>query len=383
VAIASLILVVRGGGSPVAAGLALLAGGGLGAGIAARVFARTRERLEQELADSRRIGNWKLEEMLGRGGMGEVWRASHVLLPRPAAIKFIRPEALGAGDPESARKAIQRFRREARAVASLTSPHTIEIYDFGVAEDGSLSYVMEFLDGLDLETLVKRYGPLAPARAVYLLRQVCISLAEAHSEGLVHRDLKPANIYACRKGIQHDFVKVLDFGMVADLTGKVDGAPTTDIGGTPAYIAPEIVTGHGCDGRSDLYSLGCVANFLLTGQTVFAGKTTPEQLRHHIHSRPEAPSRRAPHAIPRELDLVILACLAKSPDDRPRSAAELSKRLSACDVGPAWTPGQAMEWWTSRAKDAASSTQARVGAVESAKSVERPSARPASAIAAR
>jgi serine/threonine-protein kinase len=324
------------------------AGALLGASLAAAAFRRQRARLERELADARRIGNWRLEERLGRGGMGEVWRASHVFLPRPAAVKFIRPEALGGGDAATMRDVVRRFRCEARAVASLTSPHTIQIFDFGVAEDGTLCHVMEFLEGMDLETLVRSHGPLPPARAVHLLRQVCISLAEAHQEGLVHRDLKPANIYSCRKGIQHDFVKVLDFGMVADLDGRIDAERSVETGGTPSYIAPEVATGRGCDARSDLYSLGCVAYFLLTGATVFGGSTPQERIAHHVHSRPEPPSRRAPHPVPRDLDLAVLACLAKNPDERPSSAAALSRRLAACDVGPAWTSGQAAQWWRTR-----------------------------------
>jgi len=331
----------------------LVAGGALlGVSSAAMRFGRVRARLQREVEDARHLGNWRLAECLGRGGMGEVWRADHVFLPQPAAVKFIRPEALGAGDPAAAQEVVRRFRREARAVASLTSPHTIQIFDFGITEDGRLCHVMEFLDGMDLETLVRRHGPLPPARAIHLLRQVCISLAEAHQAGLVHRDLKPANVYCCRKGIQHDFVKVLDFGMVADLDGRVDGERTADAGGTPSYVAPEIVTGKGCDARSDIYSLGCVAYFLLTGETVFGGATVREKIAHHVHTRPTPPSKAAPHPVPRDLDLAVLACLAKSPDDRPRSAAEVSRRLAACDVGPAWTPGTAMQWWKGRARAA-------------------------------
>jgi serine/threonine-protein kinase len=192
---------------------------------------------------------------------------------------------------------------------------------------------------------VEALGPLPPARTVHLLRQVCISLAEAHQEGLVHRDLKPANIYACRKGLHHDFVKVLDFGMVADLAGRVDGGNGAEIGGTPSYMAPEIARGLGCDARSDLYSMGCVAFFLLTGETPFGGKTPAEKIAQHVHVRPVAPSQRAKQAISRDLDLVVLSCLAKNPDERPRSAADLSQRLAACDVGDPWSPGRASEWW--------------------------------------
>ena len=325
-------------------------GAGFGFALAAARFAKERASLARALDDARHLGNWRLEECLGKGGMGEVWRASHVYLPRPAAVKFIRPEALGGADPEAVREVIRRFRTEARAVASLTSPHTIGILDFGLTEDGTLCHVMEFLDGMDLETLVATHGPLPAARVVHLLRQVCISLAEAHAAGLVHRDLKPATLYCCRKGLQYDFMKVLDFGMVADLEGRMDAKSAADSGGTPSYVAPEIVTGRGLDARADLYSLGGVAFFLLTGRTVFGGNTVEEKLKHHLHTRPEPPSRVAPGPVGMDLDLVVLACLAKDPDDRPRSAAELSRRLAACDTGPAWTPGAAMTWWTSQTR---------------------------------
>ncbi len=332
---------------PVHALALLVAGAGLGFALAAGRFAKERAALAKVAEDARHLGNWELEERLGEGGMGEVWRARHVYLPRPAAVKFIRPEALAGGDPDAVQRVIRRFRTEARAVATLTSPHTIRIFDFGITEDGSLCHVMEFLDGMDLETLVRKHGPLPPARVVHLLRQVCISLAEAHAADLVHRDLKPANLYCCRKGIQHDFMTVLDFGMVADLEGRMDPESATESCGTPAYVAPEIIAGRGLDARADLYSLGCVAYFLLTGRAPFGGDTLKEKLMHHLRTRPEPPSAHAPHPVPRDLDLVVLSCLAKSPDDRPKSAAELSRRLAACDVGPAWTSGAAMTWWTS------------------------------------
>ena len=336
--------------APALAAALVLCGAALGFAVAATRFAKERASFVRALDDARHLGNWRLTECLGKGGMGEVWRASHVYLPRPAAVKFIRPEALGGADPDAVREVIRRFRTEARAVASLTSPHTIGILDFGLTEDGTLCHVMEFLDGMDLETLVRTHGPLPPARVVHLLRQVCVSLAEAHAAGLVHRDLKPANLYCCRQGIQYDFMKVLDFGMVADLEGRMDAKTVAESGGTPSYVAPEIITGRGLDARADLYSLGGVAFYLLTGRTVFEGTTVAEKLKHHLHTRPEPPSRFAPQPPGRDLDLVVLACLAKNPDDRPRSAAELSRRLAACDTGPAWTSGAAMTWWTSRTR---------------------------------
>ncbi len=322
------------------------AASGFAAGLAGGLWWGTHRRRASahrhavELDDARRLRNWIPQERLGAGSMGEVWRAEHRLLPRPAAVKFIRPEALGAEDTHSTRDAVRRFEVEARTTALLTSPHTIELYDFGVSPDGSLCYVMEFLEGMDLETLVERHGPLPPARVVHLLRQVCISLAEAHLQEFVHRDLKPANIYACRQGIEYDFAKVLDFGMVADV--KVDD--TQEIVGTPAYLAPEMVTGR-FDARADIYSLGCVAYKLLTGCNVFDGECVRDVVAAHVHDRPTAPSLRTDLEIPRDLELVVMECLKKSPIDRIPSAVQLSKRLAACNVGARWTPGRAMQWW--------------------------------------
>jgi serine/threonine-protein kinase len=323
--------------------------------IGARAAAQVVRGLERDVEEARELGNYHLEDCLGRGGMGEVWRARHRLLPRPAAVKFVLPEALGGGAGGASSDAIARFRKEARATTQLSSPHTIEIYDFGVTADGSLCYVMEFLEGLDLETLVRSHGPMDPARVVYLLRQVCISLAEAHQRDFIHRDIKPANIYVCRKGIQHDFVKVLDFGMVAEIGRaeiSTEGAyqdssdPNEDsVGGTPAYMAPEIARGRNVDPRTDIYSLGCVAYWMLTGQKVFEADSLMEMLSHHLHDRPDPLSRRSGRSIPRDLELLVLTCLQKNPDDRIPSAHELSRRLARCRVGPPWTAGQAAEWW--------------------------------------
>jgi serine/threonine-protein kinase len=310
------------------------------------LFARVVRDLERQAADARRLRNYRLVERLGQGGMGEVWRAEHHLLPRPAAIKFIRPEAFGTLQEQEA--TVQRFLEEARATVGLSSPHTIEIYDFGVTADGTLCYVMEYLEGVDLDTLVQRHGPLPPARVVYLLRQACISLAEAHAQDFVHRDIKPANLYVCRKGLHHDFVKVLDFGIATRTrAGKTDAGDSFEIVGTPSYLAPETLRGR-CDARSDLYALGCVAYFLLTGHTVFSGETVTELVTHHVRTRPIAPSQRLGRQLPRDLELVVLRCLAKNPDDRFSSVSEFSQALARCDVGPIWTPGQAMTWWRER-----------------------------------
>src|SRR5688572_22014907 len=213
------------------------------------------------------------------------------MLARPAATKLIRPEMLGANDPDVAARAIARFRREAEAAANLRSSHTVELYDFGVTEDGTLYLVMEFLDGMDLETLVRQTGPLPAGRVIHILRQVCDSLEEAHARGLIHRDIKPANIYLGLVGLRHDFVKVLDFGLVKEVTSvSVEHSLATIPGqmamGTPAYMAPEMALGEAVDGRADIYALGCVAYYLLTGQLVFEGEKVFQMIANHLQTPP-------------------------------------------------------------------------------------------------
>jgi eukaryotic-like serine/threonine-protein kinase len=304
--------------------------------------------LGRQVAKAREMGSYQLGELLGRGGMGEVYKAAHRMLARPAAIKLIRPETIAAGDPEGAQLALARFRREAEAAATLQSPHTVELYDFGVTDDGTLYFVMELLDGMDLESFVKRHGPAPAARVAHILRQTCESLAEAHARGMVHRDVKPANIHLGRLGLVYDFVKVLDFGLVkpiADLSAEQ--ALTTQIGliiGTPGYMAPEMVRGGRVDGRADLYALGCVAYYLLTGRQVFDGATVMEIMSKHLQTAPIPPSERVAIPIPPGLEQVVLACLAKKPEERPQSAAALVERLDAIDV-ESWTQRQAEEWW--------------------------------------
>ncbi|NOT07723.1 MAG: serine/threonine protein kinase, partial [Gemmatimonadales bacterium] len=278
------------------------------------------------------------------GGMGEVWRARHRLLARPAAIKIIRPFLTANQD------AVARFGREAQAIASLRSPHTVDLFDFGVADDGSFYYVMELLDGVDADALVRRFGPVPPARAVHLLRQICHSLSEAESRGLVHRDIKPANIFLCRYGEDYDFVKVLDFGIVKGAREIAGGAAalTGDnaVQGTPAFIAPEQAMGEeSLDGRADIYATGCVAYWLLTGELVFDAPSPVALLMHHIQTAPPAPSSRTSQPIPPELDRLVLSCLAKDPADRPQSARELSRRLAEIEGADAWTSERGRKWW--------------------------------------
>jgi serine/threonine-protein kinase len=276
--------------------------------------------------------------------MGEVWRAEHRMLARPAAIKLIRGSHDGIS-PDRQR----RFEQEAQAIARLRSPHTVELYDFGVAENGAFYYVMELLDGLDVEALVRRYGPVSPGRAIHLLRQVCHSLSEAQSCGLVHRDIKPANIFLCRYGEEADFVKVLDFGLVKTLDGTGDAQPGLSaenmVQGTPAFIAPEQALGDPVDGRADIYATGCVAYWLLTGKYVFTADTSMGIVLQHVQAVPTAPSARAGQAIPPALDSLILCCLAKDPSARPQSAGELSRRLAQVGGADGWNADSARRWW--------------------------------------
>jgi serine/threonine-protein kinase len=269
------------------------------------------------------------------------------MLVRPAAIKLIRPEMLKQAMGTAEASVVDRFQLEAQATANLRSPHTVELYDFGVAEDGTFHYVMELLEGLDLERLVKRFGPLQPSRVAFLLEQACDSLADAHANGLIHRDIKPANIYACRVGIRTDFVKVLDFGLVKWTdTGDESLALTTEqaVLGTPAFMAPELVAGEPADHRVDLYSLGCVGYWLLTGQLVFKAEGSLAMAVAHVNKAPVPPSERSELGIPEELEGIIMDCLAKDPSDRPQTAAELAARLASCDSGD-WTNEAAREWW--------------------------------------
>jgi tRNA A-37 threonylcarbamoyl transferase component Bud32 len=297
---------------------------------------------------AREMGSYRLVQRLGKGGMGEVWRAQHRMLARPAAIKLIRPERLGA-TPEEGQQVRRRFEREAQATSLMRSPHTLELYDFGIADDGTFYYVMELLDGFDLEELVERFGPVPPERAIHLLRQVCESLGEAHAAGLIHRDVKPANIYACRYGRAVDFVKVLDFGLVKHRTPPEEGADQLTaehaVGGTPAYMSPEQAVAEELDPRSDLYSVGCVAYWLLTASPVFKGRTPIETMMMHVHREPEPPSRRVGRRLPPELEAVVLSCLAKEPDHRPRSADELAARLEGLALASEWTAQRAQAWW--------------------------------------
>jgi serine/threonine-protein kinase len=284
------------------------------------------------------------------------------MLARPAAIKLIRAEMLGAVDDEAAKLAVTRFRREAEAAANLRSQHTVELYDFGVTADGTLYLVMEYLEGLDLETLVRQKGPLPAGRIIHILRQVCDSLEEAHATGLVHRDIKPANIHVGRVGLHHDFVKVLDFGLVKEVSSVSIGDSMSTIPGqmalgTPGYMAPEMALGERVDGRADIYALGCVAYYLVTGELVFEAETAFQMIAKHLQSLPIPPSQRTSRPVSPDLERLILKCLSKNPIDRPQSAAQLAQALEFIPAD-SWNDDLARRWWESNTRPEVSALSA-------------------------
>ena len=270
------------------------------------------------------FGPYTLAEKIGEGGMGVVYKAHHARLERPAAIKLL-PFDRAEG------RNVQRFEREFQVTSQLTHPNTVSVYDFGRTPEGRFYYAMEYLEGMDLQALVDRTGPLPPARAAHLLAQVCGALVEAHGAGLLHRDIKPANVFLCEKRGNRDVVKVLDFGVSKEFGDQASDGPRTEVDaivGTPTYLPPEAVTApETMDGRSDLYAVGALGYFLLTGVPPFSGRTVLEVCAQHLHCEPVPPSLRARASIPAELERLILSCLAKSPEARPRDAASLRAAL--------------------------------------------------------
>jgi serine/threonine-protein kinase len=291
--------------------------------------------------DARQFNQYRLGAEIGAGGTGEVYLAEHRLLKRPCALKVIRPDR--AGDPRS----LARFEHEVRATALLSDPNTVEVYDYGRTADGTFFYVMEYLHGLTLDELVGRHGPLPPGRVIYLLRQACAALAEAHAAGLVHRDLKPANLLAARRGRRYDFLKLLDFGLVEVVGSRHEVGPSRErtVCGTPQYMAPEQITGdRPVDLRTDLYALGGVAYSLLTGRPPFDAKTATEVMNAHVRDAVVPPSRYRPD-IPPDLEEIVLRCLTKDPNGRFQSAEEMEMVLSACASANEWDTRKAARWW--------------------------------------
>jgi serine/threonine-protein kinase len=302
------------------------------------------EVLRREVVAAHKLGPYVLKRKLGEGGMGEVWLAEHRLLKRPCAVKFVRAEL--AANPATA----ARFEREVRAVTGLTHFNTVRVYDYGRADDGSFYYVMEYLDGPTLEALVGRFGPLDPGRAVYLMRQVCGALAEAHAAGLVHRDLKPSNIIVATLGGQHDVAKLLDFGLVQDLATVSDPDRLTRTGtvlGTPAYMSPEQAGGEAVDARGDVYSLGAVAFFALGGRPPFEGATVGQLLSAHL-TKPVPDVAEVRPGVPADLAAVVARCLAKDPAHRFQTAVELDEALARCGCAGDWSAAAAEKWWATR-----------------------------------
>ncbi len=325
--------------------------------------------LRQSVKQARRLGQYTLEALIGEGGMGVVYRARHALLKRPTAIKLLPPEKAGQNN-------VQRFEREVQLTSQLSHPNTIAIYDFGRTHDGIFYYVMEYLDGIDLEKLIGQEGPMTPARVVHVLDQVCGALAEAHARGLIHRDIKPGNVILCQHGGSVDVAKVVDFGLVKELDrGGKKGDEKDDlkvtnlntITGTPLYLSPEAITDpESVDARSDIYALGAVGYFMLTAKVVFEAKTVVEVCSHHLHSRPMPPSERVGRTLPADLEAILLRCLEKSPDARPADARVLRNALRTCADAGGWSDDMAQAWWSERQRSPRLGAAAEPGAAEGA-----------------
>lgn len=312
--------------------------------------------LRRELHDARRLGQYQLGERLGAGGMGEVYLAEHQLLKRPCALKLIK------ADIADNAVAIARFEREVQSAATLNHPNSIRIFDYGHAADGTFYYVMELLPGLSSAELVSAFGPMPPGRAVYLMRQVCAALREAHLAWLVHRDLKPANIFVAILGGQHDVAKILDFGLVKQTTGG-SAQLTADhtVSGTPSYMSPEQASASpDLDGRADLYSLGAILYYWLTGRPPFEGDNPTNLMIAHARDPVEPPSR-VRSGLPADLEAVVLRCLAKSPSERFADARALGEALAGCECAGTWDEAKAETWWGERAAERLGESKIRYG----------------------
>jgi serine/threonine-protein kinase len=337
--------------------MALFAGWSFIAVGVSTVVSRIIYGLERKVREAEQLGQYRLEEKIGEGGMGEVYRASHALLRRPTAIKLLRPEKAG-------RESIARFEREVQLTSRLTHPNTISIYDYGQTPDGVFYYAMEYLPGLNLDSLIQTSGPLPPGRVIHILRQVCASLIEAHAVGLVHRDIKAANIILCQRGGVGDVVKVVDFGLVKRMDRSTDVTSSGSSGanaitGTPFYMSPESIRSpEEVDARSDIYSLGIVGYFLLSGKVPFDSGTVLEICSHHLRTPPIKPSLRVDRPIPEDLEQLILACLEKQPGQRPQSAQLLQDALGGLKDAGGWSPVDVRAWWSGYAGGKAAAARA-------------------------
>jgi serine/threonine protein kinase len=302
---------------------------------------RLESRVREAVLAAGKLGQYALEEKIGEGGMGSVYRARHALLRRPTAIKLIEPS-------KTSDVAVARFEREVQHTSQLNHPNTITIYDYGRTDEGVFYYAMEFLDGFSLQAMVEKFGPQPDGRVIPILLQVCGSLLEAHSLGLIHRDIKPANIMLTRRAGVSDFVKLLDFGLVKATDNRMQTQLTAvnSITGTPLYLPPECIQDpESADARSDLYSLGGVGYYLLTGRPPFEATSVLEIIRRQVEDIPVAPSEKSGRPIAPQLEQVLLACLEKSPDKRPQSAAQLAELLSQGEPRESWTAAEAQRWW--------------------------------------
>jgi serine/threonine protein kinase len=304
------------------------------------LVSRLSRKMSQTVNEARRLGQYSLEDKIGEGGMGAVYRATHAMLRRPTAVKLLHPERAGAEETA-------RFEREVQVTSRLTHPNTIAIYDYGRDAEGVFYYAMEYLPGIDLKKLVEVDGAQWPGRVIHILRQICGSLSEAHGIGLIHRDIKPGNIILCERGGVQDVAKVLDFGIVKSLTpGDTQLTAAGFVTGTPMYMSPEALTRpEKIDQRADLYAVGAVGFYLLTGTPVFQGDNMMDVATKHMKDTPDRPSERLGREIPPDLEELILLCLSKSPMERPATARDLADRLSACQAAGTWTRQQALDWW--------------------------------------
>jgi hypothetical protein len=333
---------------------ALLAAAAIAIFVLMRLANRLQDSGRKAAMKAKQLGQYALDEKIGAGAFGTVYRGHHALMRRPVAVKLLDAA-------QSNETSIARFEREVQLTCQLTHPNTIVLYDYGRTPEGLFYYAMEFLDGLSLDALVNKYGRLPEGRVIHLLRQICASLAEAHGRGLVHRDIKPHNIFLTRRGGIPDFIKVLDFGLVKarNLEGQIELTGANMTPGTPLYMSPEAVESpETVDARSDLYSVGAVGYYLVTGETVFFGSTIGEILMQQVKAQPDKPSARLRKPLSSDFEDLLMRCLAKKPADRPANALELEAALGRCSAAAQWDRGQAEDWW--RRLDAASTERTTV-----------------------